>query len=65
MLGSLLQSLDSEPADAEVEAAVEESTSLIGFEDLGDVLANDDDYTFLIKLFGLCALLSYIIKYGE
>ncbi len=43
----------------------EESPSLIGFEDLGDALANDTDYTFLIKLFAGCAVASYGIKYGE
>jgi hypothetical protein len=43
----------------------EESESLIGFEDLGDALANDTDYTFLIKLFAGCAVASYGIKYGE
>ncbi len=44
---------------------VVESSSLIGFEDLGDALANDTDYTFLIKLFVGCAFASYVIKYGE
>ena len=44
---------------------VEESASLIGFEDLGDALADDTDYTFLIKLFAGCAIASYAIKYGE
>ena len=43
----------------------EESSSLVGFEDLGDVLAQDNDYTFLIKLFVGCAAASYMIKYGE
>ncbi len=43
----------------------QESESLIGFEDLGDALANDTDYTFLIKLFAGCAVASYGIKYGE
>ena len=42
-----------------------ESQSLVGFEDLGDVLANDSDIAFLIKLFVGSALLSYLIKYGE
>lgn len=42
-----------------------ESPSLIGFEDLGDALAEDNDFTFLFKLFGGCALASYAIKYGE
>jgi len=40
-----------------------ESSSLIGFEDLGDALAKDTDYSFLIKLFGGCAVASYAIKY--
>lgn len=42
-----------------------ESSSLIGFEDLGEALAGDNDYTFLLKLFGGCAIASYAIKYGE
>lgn len=42
-----------------------ESESLIGFEDLGDALANDTDFSFLFKLFAGCALASYAIKYGE
>jgi Protein of unknown function (DUF3593)/Protein of unknown function (DUF2499) len=41
------------------------SSSLVGFEDLGDALANDNDYSFLIKLFAGCAVGSYIVKYGE
>jgi hypothetical protein len=41
-----------------------ESDSLVGFEDLGDVLANDSDYSFLIKLFFGCAIGSYAVKYG-
>jgi hypothetical protein len=41
------------------------STAPIGFEDLGDALAGDTDYTFLIKLFVGCAVASYLIKYGE
>lgn len=40
-----------------------EGSSLIGFEDLGDALAKDNDYSFLIKLFGGCAVASYAIKY--
>lgn len=40
-------------------------TQLVGFEDLGDALANDNDYTFLVKLFVGCAVASYAIKYGE
>lgn len=44
---------------------VDESPSLVGFEDLGDALAEDNDYTFLIKLFVGCGVASYAIKYGE
>lgn len=43
----------------------DESESLIGFEDLGAALAGDNDYSFLLKLFGGCAIASYTIKYGE
>lgn len=42
-----------------------ESDSLVGFEDLGDALSGDNDYSFLIKLFAGCAVGSYAIKYGE
>jgi len=51
--------------DPEEDNVTEEFSSLIGFEDLGDVLAKDNDYTFLLKLFGGCAILSYAVKYGE
>lgn len=43
----------------------ESAQSLVGFEDLGQALAGDNDYTFLLKLFGGCAAASYVIKYGE
>ena len=43
----------------------QESDSLVGFEDLGDALAGDNDYSFLLKLFLGCAVASYAIKYGE
>jgi len=43
----------------------DESASLIGFEDLGEALSEDNDYTFLIKLFLGCAGASYLLKYGE
>ena len=45
----------------------ESSSSLVGvgFEDLGDALAKDNDYSFLFKLFAGCAVASYAIKYGE
>jgi len=45
--------------------STDESESLVGFEDLGQALAGDNDYSFLIKLFGGCAIASYVIKYGE
>ncbi len=32
------------------------SSSLVGFEDLGDALAEDDDYSFIAKLFAGCAV---------
>ena len=32
------------------------SSSLVGFEDLGDALAGDDDYSFIVKLFAGCAV---------
>ena len=41
------------------------SQSLIGFEDLGEALASDNDYSFIIKLFAGCAVASYAVKYGE
>lgn len=65
-LEDFLNSLDSTTTTSEV-AAVEgkESASLVGFEDLGQALAGDDDYSFLFKLFVGCAVASYVIKYGE
>jgi hypothetical protein len=42
-----------------------ESPSLVGFEDLGDALENDNDYSFVAKLFFGCAVASYMVKYGE
>jgi len=52
-------------ADRAISSFEEESESLAGFEDLGQALAGDNDYSFLIKLFAGCAVASYIIKYGE
>jgi len=60
---SLVAQNEGDPSDSR--GGVKESSSLIGFEDLGDALAEDTDYTFLIKLFGGCAVASYAIKYGE
>jgi hypothetical protein len=42
-----------------------ESPSLVGFEDIGDFLEGDNDYSFLFKLFVGCAFTSYAVKYGE
>lgn len=42
-----------------------EKESLVGFEDLGQVLDRDNDFSFLLKLFAGCAVGSYAIKYGE
>ena len=41
------------------------SQSLVGFEDLGEALASDNDYTFIFKLFAGCAVASYMVKNGE
>eukprot|EP00532_Pseudo-nitzschia_australis_P013631 CAMPEP_0168206930 /NCGR_PEP_ID=MMETSP0140_2-20121125/1213_1 /TAXON_ID=44445 /ORGANISM="Pseudo-nitzschia australis, Strain 10249 10 AB" /LENGTH=264 /DNA_ID=CAMNT_0008133125 /DNA_START=589 /DNA_END=1380 /DNA_ORIENTATION=- len=54
--------IDTSETDSISEGEVE---SLVGFEDLGQALAGDNDYSFLIKLFAGCALASYVIKYGE
>jgi uncharacterized membrane protein len=43
----------------------DEANFLVGFEDLGQALANDNDYSFLIKLFVGSSVGSYVIKYGE
>jgi len=69
-LSSLVQATtplpDQEPNKVELPALRnKESPSLVGFEDLGDALANDNDYTFLLKLFFGCAVASYALKYGE
>lgn len=61
-----LDPIDSETKLTEQANRVqEERKSLIGFEDLGEALANDNDYSFLFKLFAGCAMASYLIKYGE
>lgn len=52
-------------ADESTSLSAEESESLVGFEDLGQALAGDNDYSFLVKLFAGCAVASYVIKYGE
>mmetsp|Transcript_11005 Transcript_11005/g.32597 ORF Transcript_11005/g.32597 Transcript_11005/m.32597 type:complete len:294 (-) Transcript_11005:166-1047(-) len=54
-----------EDSDSLVPIQKEESPTLVGFEDLGDALAKDTDYTFIVKLFAGCALASYALKYGE
>jgi len=58
----------SDEIEAKVVSVVDvsvESPSPMGFEDLGDALAKDNDYIFLVKLFVGCAAASYVIKYGE
>ena len=62
--GKAVATLDNANAIA-IANVNQESPSLMGFEDLGDALALDDDYTFLIKLFLGCAAAAYVIKYGE
>ena len=65
---SVMDTLTKAPTSVQQEEQqdlVKESESLVGFEDLGQALANDTDYTFLIKLFIGCAIGSYILKYGE
>jgi hypothetical protein len=42
-----------------------DAPSLVGFEDLGEALAKDADFSFLLKLFAGCAVASYAVKYGE
>jgi len=58
-----MENVDKNDVDELV--VVNDSPSLIGFEDLGNALANDNDYTFILKLFFGCAIGSYVIKYGE
>jgi hypothetical protein len=65
-LTSAADSLSGSRTPGQLQAAKkEESESLIGFEDIGDALAGDSDYSFLIKLFVVSAVASYAIKYGE
>jgi hypothetical protein len=59
---SFLNEIDTQDEDAE---RWDRSLSLVGFEDLGEALAADNDYTFIIKLFAGCAVASYVVKYGE
>jgi len=54
-----------EDVDTTMVETMEDSQSLVGFEDLGDALAEDNDYTFIVKLFAGCAVASYVVKYGE
>ncbi|KAL7486694.1 hypothetical protein ACHAW6_012286 [Cyclotella cf. meneghiniana] len=60
-----IQVLDDEKNDMEDDVRWDRSQSLVGFEDLGEALASDNDYTFIFKLFAGCAVASYIVKYGE
>lgn len=64
-LAFLNASPDAESGASLASGADRESQSLVGFEDLGDALAEDNDYTFLVKLFVGCAVGSYAVKYGE
>lgn len=57
--------ITSNDGDSQRQDQQEESPSLVGFEDLGDALAGDNDYSFLFKLFVGCSVASYAIKYGE
>jgi hypothetical protein len=57
--------LDERTVDDDAERMKVESASLVGFEDLGQALAGDNDYSFLVKLFVGCAIGSYVIKYLE
>ena len=41
------------------------SSLLAGFEDLGEGLAGEDDFGFVLKLLLLSAAASYAVKYGE
>lgn len=56
---------DVQRSQTSTSVPVVEADSLVGFEDLGQALAGDNDYTFLLKLFVGCAVASYAIKYGE
>ena len=55
----------NEEDSSNANAKEEEAQSLIGFEDLGDALATDNDWAFIAKLFAGCAIASYLVKYGE
>ena len=50
--------LDASEDDSDYDAGIirEDSQTLVGFEDLGDALAKDNDYIFLVKLFAGCAV---------
>jgi hypothetical protein len=58
-------SLWDESGNEKEEERWDRSQSLVGFEDLGEALASDNDYTFIVKLFVGCAVASYVVKYGE
>lgn len=60
-----IQVMDDEKNSIENDVRWDRSQSLVGFEDLGEALASDNDYTFIFKLFAGCAVASYIVKYGE
>jgi hypothetical protein len=62
---TLTNSITVDDSELDFNKVNEESSSLVGFEDLGEALAGDNDYSFLLKLFAGCAVASYAIKYGE
>lgn len=56
---------DGTNREAKSDATIrEESSSLVGFEDLGNALKGDNDVSFVVKLFVGCAVASYGVKYG-
>lgn len=48
-----------------IKQGADASAAPVGFEDLGQALSADTDYSFVLKLFLGCAFASYLIKYGE
>jgi hypothetical protein len=52
-------------ADDSKKVPADKIPSLVGFEDLGNALEDDNNIVFVVKLFLGCAVFSYLIKYGE
>lgn len=65
IVSTFLRALPQEKVNGTQAIVSRQKKSLMGFEDLGDALARDNDYSFLVKLFAGCAAVSYVIKYGE